>query len=226
MNKDLQGQGGEKSETTNNKQEGRQPEQPMEYDPDKEGRDDDKASVGGASTLVFNFLDEDETKLVAGTTEPAEDGASTLPSPSAFTNAAHNFPEGSSTGKIKFTTKKLLSESPRRRKIEGAARVPFLRTLPEEAWKVHHRDHESKTGCVMDRIAFMEEVWPVSQCNGTLAMMKTGLNNLEILYKLDECEGRISELRNYSAIDKSEISFPIKMTHQESNEEMVYLSRS
>ena len=33
-------------------------------------------------------------------------------------------------------------ESPRRRRIEGTARVLFLGTLSEEEWEVHHRDHE------------------------------------------------------------------------------------
>ena len=49
-------------------------------------------------------------------------------------------------------------ESPRRRRIEGAARVHILGTLPEEEWELHHRDHENRTGCRMDRVAFMEEV--------------------------------------------------------------------
>ena len=44
-------------------------------------------------------------------------------------------------------------ESPRRRRIEASARVPFLGTLPEEEWEVHHRDHESRTGCKLDRVA-------------------------------------------------------------------------
>ena len=52
-------------------------------------------------------------------------------------------------------------ESPRRRRIEGTARVPFLGTLPEEEWEFYHRDHENRTGCNMDRVAFMEEVWTV-----------------------------------------------------------------
>ena len=45
--------------------------------------------------------------------------------------------------------------------MEGSARVPFLGTLPEEEWKVHHRDYESRTGCRLDRVAFMEKVWTV-----------------------------------------------------------------
>ena len=87
-------------------------------------------------------------------------------------------------------------ESPRRIRIEGTVRVPFLGTFPKEEWEVHHRDHENKTGCIMDRIAFIEEVWTVVQCYGLQSMLKTGLNRplREILDKLDECEGRLSEL--------------------------------
>ena len=72
-------------------------------------------------------------------------------------------------------------ESPRRRRIEASARVPFLRTLPEEEWEVHHRDHESRTGCKLDRVAFMEEVWtgselwdPVHSENGSQPTLDEG----------------------------------------------------
>ena len=47
-------------------------------------------------------------------------------------------------------------ESPRRRRIEGTARVRFLGTLPEVQWEVHYRDHENRTGCSMNRVAFMK----------------------------------------------------------------------
>ena len=98
------------------------PEEPMEQDPDKAGSDDEKASVGGASRLDFNFLDDKEgTETLAGTTEPAEDETSTLEPPSAFMNPAHNLPESSSPGKTETTRKKVLTESPRRRRLEGAA---------------------------------------------------------------------------------------------------------
>ena len=110
------------------------PEKTREQDPDQAVKDDDKTSVGGASSLNFNFLDEDEegTETLAGRTEPAKDEISTMEPPSAFKKAAHNLPESSSPGKIETTRKKLLTESPRRREKEGAARVPFLGTLPEE----------------------------------------------------------------------------------------------
>ena len=61
---------------------------------------------------------------------------------------------------------RLLMDSPRRQKIESAARVPSLETLPEDEWEVHHRGHENRTGCRMYRVAFMEEVWSVVQCYG------------------------------------------------------------
>ena len=78
----------------------------------------------------------------------------------------------------------------------------------------------------MDEVAFMEEVWTVVQYYGTLSMLKTGLNRplmREILVKLDECEGRLSELLIDSATDESEANSPIKATPQEGSEEVVYL---
>ena len=138
-----------------------------------------------------------------GTTEPVEDETSTLEPPSAFMNLSRDFQEGSSPGKFKDTVMKLLMKSPLRRGTEGAARVPFLGTLPEEECEVHHRDHENRTG-YLDRVAFMEEVWTVVQCYATQSMLKTRLNRSplrEFLDKLDECEGRMSELLIDSATD-------------------------
>ena len=48
----------------------------------------------------------------------------------------------------------------------------------------------------------------------------------EVLDKLDECEGRLSELLLDSATDESEANSPIKMTPQEDKGEVVYLSRT
>ena len=97
----------------------------------------------------------------------------------------------------------------------------LLMAAYEEEWEVHHRDHESRTGCRLDRVAFMEEVWTVVQSYGTQSILKTGLNRplmREVLDKLDECEGRLSEL----LIDLS----AIKMTPQDDKGEVVYLSRT
>ena len=92
----------------------------MLQDPNQAEKKDDKASTGGMSSLDFNFLGDFEngTDTLEGTTEPAEEGTSTLEPPSAF-----------------------------------------MEMLPEEEWEVHHRDHENRTGCKMDIVAFMEEVW-------------------------------------------------------------------
>ena len=120
-------------------------------------------------------------------------------------------------------------ESPRRRRLEGTARVPSLVTLPEEEWEVHHRDHENRTGCKREKVAFMEEVWAVVQSYGTQSILKIGLNRpltREVLDKLDECEGRLSELLIDSATDESEANSPIKMKPQEDKGEVVYLSRT
>ena len=60
--------------------------------------------------------------------------------------------ESCSPEKVEITTKKLLTESPRRRKTEGVVGVPFLGALPGEEWEVHHQDHENRTGCGVDRV--------------------------------------------------------------------------
>ena len=48
----------------------------------------------------------------------------------------------------------------------------------------------------------------------------------EVRDKLDECEGRLSELLIDSATDEKEANSPIKMTPQEDKGEVVYLSRT
>ena len=120
-------------------------------------------------------------------------------------------------------------KSPRRRRREGAARVPFLGTLPNKEWEVHHRYHENRTGYRMDRVAFIEEVWTVVQSSGTKSILKLGLNRplmREVPDKLDEYEGRLSELMIDSATDESEANSPSKMTPQEGKGEVVCLSRT
>ena len=80
----------------------------------------------------------------------------------------------------------------------------------------------------MDRVAFMEEVWTVVQSYGTQSILKLGLNQplmREVLDKLEECEGRLSELLIDSATGESEANSPIKMTPQEDKGEVLYLSR-
>ena len=140
-----------------------------------------------------------------------------------------NLPESCSPSISKATEQRLLMESPRRRRIEGAGRVPFLGTLPEEEWEVHRKDHENRTGCRIDRVVFMEEVWTVVQSYSTQSIVKLGLNRplmREVPEKLDECEGRLSELLLDSATDESEANSPIKMTPQEDKGEVVYLSKT
>ena len=208
----------------------RRTEEPIQQGNDRADREDDRASTGGISSLDFNFLSDFENKAdTLEAAEPADEGTSTLEPPSAFMEMKRNLPESSSPGNSKGNEQRLLMESPRRRRIEGAARVPFLRTLPEEEWEVHHRDHENRTGCKLDKVAFKEEVWTVVQSYGTQSILKVGLNRplmREVLDKLDECEGRLSELLIDSATDESEVNSPIKMTPQEDKGEVVYLSRT
>ena len=208
----------------------RQTEEPMQQDADQAVGEDDTASTGGTSSLDFNiFSDLENNADTLETTEPADEGISTLEPPSAFMEMKRNLPESSSPGNSRNNEQRILMESPRRRRKEASARVPFLGTLPEEEWEVHHRDHESRTGCKLDRVAFMEEFWTVVQSYGTQSILKTGLNQplmREVLDKLDECEGRLSELLIDSATDESEANSPIKMTPQDDKGEVVYLSRT
>ena len=191
----------------------RRSEEPMQQDPDQAVKEDNKTSTGRLSSLDFNFLDDFEngTDTLEGTTEPAEEGNSTLEPPSAFTRLNRNLLESSSPSNSKNAEKKrLLMESPLRRRIEGTARVLFLGTLPKEEWEIDHRDHEIRTGCNMDRVAFMKKVW-TGQSYGTQSTLKTGLNRplmREILDKLDECEGRLNELLIDSAAEESEQILP------------------
>ena len=153
----------------------RRSEEPMQEDLDQAEKEDDKASTGGISSLDFNLFSDFENNADAlETTEPANE--TILEPPSAFADIKRNLPESSSPGNSKDNEQRLLMESPRRRRIEGAARVPFLGTLPEEEWEVHHRYHEIRMGCRLDRVAFMEEAWTVAQSYGTQFILKIGLN--------------------------------------------------
>ena len=207
-----------------------QTEEPMQKDASQAGGEDDRASTGGVSSLDFNFLSDFENNAdTLETTEPSDEGISTLEPPTAFTEMKRNLPESSSPGNSRNNEQRIIMESPRRRRVEGSARVPFLGTLPEEDWEVHHRDHENRTGCRLDRVAFMEEVWTVVQSYGTQSILKTGLNRplmQKVLDKLDECEGRLSELLIDSATDESEANSHIKMRPQDDKGEVVYLSRT
>ena len=208
----------------------RQTEEPMQQDANQPGGKDDRASTEGVSSLDFNFLSDLENNAdTLGATEPADEGTSTLEPPSSFTEMKRNLPESSSPGNSRNNEQRILMESARRRRTEGSARVPFLGKLPEEELEVHHRDHESRTGCRLDTVAFMEEVWTVVQSYGTQSILKIGLNRplmREVLDKRDECEGRLSELLIDSATDESEANSPIKMTPQDDKGEVVYLSRT
>ena len=105
----------------------------MQQVPDQTEKEDDKAWTGGISSLDFNFLGEFENNSDAlEATDPANEGTSTVEPPSAFVEMNRDLPESSSPGNYKDSDQRLLKESPGRRRTEGAARVPFLGTLPKE----------------------------------------------------------------------------------------------
>ena len=81
----------------------RRSEELMQLDPDQAGKDDDKVSTAGMSSLDFNFLSDFEngTETLEGTTEPAEDGISTLEPQSAFMERNRKLPESSSPSNSK-----------------------------------------------------------------------------------------------------------------------------
>ena len=56
---------------------------------------------------------------------------------------------------------KLLSESPRRQRIDESMRVAFLGTLPEEEWESYQSELEKKTGETWTRVAFQVSPWRV-----------------------------------------------------------------
>ena len=103
---------------------------------DQADREDDKASTGGIYSLDFNFLSDFENNAdMLEAAEPADEGTSTLEPPSAFMEMKRNLPESSSPGNSKDNEQRLLMESQRRRRIEGAARVPFLERCQRKSGK-------------------------------------------------------------------------------------------
>ena len=83
--------------------------------------------------------------------------------------------------------RRLLHESPRRRKIEESMRVSFLSTLPEEEWERYQSELEGKTGATWSRVNFMERSCDVIRRYGTQSIMKVGLNQpimREVLEKI------------------------------------------
>ena len=175
----------------------RRTEEPMQQGNDQADSEDDKASTGGKSSLDFNFLGtlrimrirwkrlSQQTKALRHETSVGLYGNET------------EFAGEQLSGQFKRKRTKTPHGITEEKKNRSPCQRPILGTLPEEEWQVHHRDHENRTGCKLDRVAFMEEVWTVVQSYGTQSILKVGLNRplmREVLDKLDECKGRLSEL--------------------------------
>ena len=110
----------DKSEGDDGQGGSRQIEEPMQQDASQAGGEDDRASTGGVSSLDFNiFSDLENNADTLETTEPADEGISTLEPPSAFTEKKRNLPESSSPGNSRNNEQRILMESPRRRRVEG-----------------------------------------------------------------------------------------------------------
>ena len=81
----------------------------MQQEPDQAEKEDDKASTGGVSIPDFNFLSDFENGADAlETTEPADEGISTLEPPSVFMETSRNLPESNSPGNFKDNEQRLL----------------------------------------------------------------------------------------------------------------------
>ena len=90
----------DKSEGDDGQGGSRQTEEPMQQD--QAGGEDDRASTGGTSSLDFNiFSDLENNADTLETTEPADEGISTLEPPSAFMEMKRNLPESSSPWQFK-----------------------------------------------------------------------------------------------------------------------------
>ena len=152
----------EKSEVNDGPGGSRQSKESMQQDPDQAEKEDDKSSTGGVSSLDFNFLSDFENGAdTLETTEPADKGTSTL-EPSSPSMEKNRISKRAALRAILKTMNKDSSYNHQGQEEEKALpEYLSLGTLPKEEWEVHQRDHENRTGCRLDRVAFMVDVWTV-----------------------------------------------------------------
>ena len=78
----------------------------MQEDPDQAEKEDDKASIGGISSLDFNLFSDFKNNADAlETNEPANEGTSTLEPLSAFAEMKRNLPESTLRAILKTMNK-------------------------------------------------------------------------------------------------------------------------
>ena len=101
----------------------RRSEEPMQQDPDQAEKEEDKGSTGGVSSLDFNFLSDFESGADAlETTEPANEGTSTLEPPSAFMETNHGITKEKMNRRRCQST--FLGNVVARRRVGGASQKP------------------------------------------------------------------------------------------------------
>ena len=109
----------EKSEGDDGQGGSRRSEEPMQQEPDQAEKEDDKASTG-VSSLDFNFPSDFESGEDAlETTEPADEGTSTLEPPSAFMETNRNLPESGSPSNSKDKEQRITKEKKNRRRCQS-----------------------------------------------------------------------------------------------------------
>ena len=106
----------------------------MQQDPDQAEKEDGKASTGEMSSLDSNFLSdfENSTETLGGTTEPAEEGTSTLEHPSAFMEKNRNLRKSSSPSNSKNAKKKTFNGIFEEKKNRRQCQVTFLKNIAKK----------------------------------------------------------------------------------------------
>ena len=205
----------DKSEEDDGQGGSRQTEEPMQQD--QAGGEDDRASTGGISSLDFNiFSDLENNADTLETTEPADEGISTLEPPSAFMKMKRNLPESSSPGNSRNNDQRILMESRLRR--SGLCEDPRETTQAIDGIVWERRDENKNRNGTDSRLPWRNR-GESSDCTRIL-------QHVWFSRVTDDCEGRLSELLIDSATDENEANSPIKMTPQDGKGEVVYLSRT
>ena len=97
----------------------------MQEDPDQAEKEDDKASTGGISSLDFNLFSDFENNADAlETTEPANEGTSTLDPQSVFAEMKRNLPESTKEKKDRRRCQITLLGNITRRRVGGTSPRP------------------------------------------------------------------------------------------------------
>ena len=166
-------------------------------DANKEDHGEDDSMEGKSNRMSEFDLDALVRDLLENDFEETEGGGANellvLMKPSSFMSPAKEPPASLSPVESMSLFKayqrkgesKLLSESPRRRRIDASMRVAFLGTLPEEEWERYQSELEKKNVEAWTRVAFMESTLSIIRRYGTQSVIRVVLNQ-PIMRKVKE----------------------------------------